>query len=403
MTESDDTQDRTREGDTLTTDVLEQWLHAQLDRATPLLDATMTNRQRLIERWHAFTNGEPFVVTAAQVEAFIPTVGGVGPQSRYLILGELHRFYAWARAEGHTRSDPTRRLMGATHQPPAGMVDLWVAAMRRRGLAESTIDHRVKVLGRWWTFTDGQPFAATHRDVERFIDHAATGAAKSRYTLVSHLHRFYVWARREELTDTDPTVIVERPRLRPGLPRPMHDTDLSIALTVATGHHRAAVLLAATSGLRCIELARLRWIDVLDDRLLLHGKGSKDRIVPLHPAARAALDDLPRTTDYVLPWRGSPRSPGSRVSQEINGFLHSLGINETAHTLRHWCATKAYQATRDLRAVQELLGHASIANTAIYAAFDVEHLRSVVEGIPIPVTAPPEPAPAARTEETVAP
>jgi integrase len=181
----------------------------------------------------------------------------------------------------------------------------------------------------------------------------------------------------------------------------MHDTDVSIALTVATGHHRAAVLLAATSGLRCIELARLRWIDVLDDRLLLHGKGSKDRIVPLHPAARAALDDLPRTTEYVLPWRGHARSPGDRVSREVNAFLHAIGINETAHTLRHWCATKAYQNTRDLRAVQELLGHASIANTAIYAAFDVEHLRSVVESIPVPIAGPSEPSPAPSAPESV--
>jgi site-specific recombinase XerD len=265
------------------------------------------------------------------------------------------------------------------------VLEAYRAAMRRRGLVEGTIVVRSHLLVRWWTFVDGRWWKATRRDVEAFIDASDLGAASSRYAVISHLHRFYVWARREDLTRRDPTELVERPRLTPRLPRPIPDTDLGLALTLADGPLRAALVLAATSGLRACELAALRWDDVADDAIRVLGKGRKERVLPLHPIARLALDALDRVDDWVLPWRTDPRHPGRRVSQAVNDYLHQIGSAATLHQLRHWCATTALAATNDLRAVQELLGHASPSTTAIYTKLDPSHLRHAVEAISLPM------------------
>jgi site-specific recombinase XerD len=265
------------------------------------------------------------------------------------------------------------------------------ASMRRRGLAESSIAKRAAIVRRWWDYA-GDPFTRriTWRHVDRFVDASSMNSPASRYAAVSHLHRFYVWAQREGHARHDPTVLVERARMPHRLPRPAHDTDLAIALTLATGPIRAAILVASTSGLRCLELARLRWIDVAQSSIRVTGKGNRDRVLPLHPLAVAALDDLDRVDDYVFPWREARDiSPGRRVSHTLNKYFRSIGCATTAHQLRHWCATNALAATGDLRAVQDLLGHASPATTAIYAALDPTRLREVVDAIRVPGIATP--------------
>jgi integrase len=259
--------------------------------------------------------------------------------------------------------------------------------MRRRGLAPGTIEKRVR-LARDWLEAHHDPWVATGADVERWIDaHTGWLDASTRYTAVSHLHAFYVFAIRAGFTSIDPTVTVERPRLRARLPRPIHPTDLAIALAIANPMMRVALLLAATSGLRCCELARLRWDDIHDDRARLIGKGSKHRVVPLHPLTLDALDVLDRVDVHVLAgWQSHVEAhPGLNVSRRVNAHLHALAISATAHQLRHFAGTAALRASGgDLRKVQQLLGHASPATTAIYTALDVDDLVDMVGGIEIP-------------------
>jgi integrase len=260
------------------------------------------------------------------------------------------------------------------------------AAERRRGLAETSIDKRLAIAQRWSTFI-GEPFdpAVTWRDVDAFIDGSKMKSSKSRYAAISHLHQFYLWAMRCDLVDRDPTALVVRPRVPAGLPRPAHDTDLALALTVATGPLRTAIVLAASCGLRCVELSRLRWCDVGIDSIRVTGKGGKERVLPLPELARDALDALDRADDYVLPWREARDiSPGRRVSHVINRFFDDIGCDTTAHQLRHWCATNAIK-TCNLADVQDYLGHASPATTRIYVKLDPERLRIVAASIILPI------------------
>ncbi len=132
---------------------------------------------------------------------------------------------------------------------------------------------------------------------------------------------------------------------------------------------RLWLCLAAYGGLRCHEIAGLAVedIDLEDDPTMLRlrtTKGDKPRGVALAGATLEALAavELPRT---------GPAFPGLTarvVSAKINAFLDRCGIDATAHQLRHWFGTEVYRGTRDLRLVQELLGHADISTTAGYVA-----------------------------------
>jgi site-specific recombinase XerC len=267
----------------------------------------------------------------------------------------------------------------------AEMITGWAASQRRRGLAVSTIDKRTRLLRRWIDRAGGDPFV-DELDVvlEDWLD-VLDLAPNGRYSTISHLHQFYRWAIRQGLAVVDPTVFLDRPRVKQGLPRPIHPTDLDVALMTAAPGMRVALLLAATSGLRCCEIARLRWDDVHDGQARVLGKGSKERIVPLHSETARALDELGRASVFVLAgWQSAkPTAPGGVVSQRGNAHLHSLGISSTMHTLRHYAGTHALRGCGDLRKVQELLGHSSPATTAIYTRLDVGALASVVESIPI--------------------
>lgn len=194
------------------------------------------------------------------------------------------------------------------------------------------------------------------------------------------------WAVKHGLIETDPTRLIDRPRLPRRVPRPIGEAALTLAIAGAPCDVLAILALAAFCGLRACEIAALEWSDVGRDSLLLHGKGAKERVVPLHPVVTDALHHLP------MPHRGPvlrrrDGSPGRvlphRISQWANTYLHSHGIGETLHQLRHRYGSLTYQLSGgDIRMVQDLMGHASPVTTAGYSAWDVSKARDVVDRLP---------------------
>lgn len=238
---------------------------------------------------------------------------------------------------------------------------------RRRGLMQSTIETRRTRLGLFLRSVD-DPFTVTPEDVSSFIDSRHV-EARTVYGWLSTLHVFYRWAIKAGHTTVDPTESIDRPRLRRLLPRPIATDDLSRAVAAAEPMMRAWLLLAALAGLRCREVAELRREDIVDTMepsvlLVAHGKGDKPRAVPLHPDLWRALlvAGLPRAGRL---WS----VPAWKVSHAIRDHLHGLGIEASAHQLRHWFGTMIYAESQDLRVTQELLGHASITTTAGYVAW----------------------------------
>ncbi len=221
-------------------------------------------------------------------------------------------------------------------------------------------------------------FEATKEDVELFLDRRRWRGrkmqARTRYYWISAIHGFYVWAISEELTETDPTAAILRPKMRRVLPRPIDSDALHDAIEGARPQMKAMLLLAAFAGLRCQEIAGLERDDIIEAKSRIrvrHGKGAKERIVPLHPQILEALRLLPMPQSgrvFIRP-QGGTHTPET-MSIGIRDYLRQdCGIDATGHQLRHYFATEVYAFSKDIRVTQELLGHANPATTAGYVAY----------------------------------
>lgn len=203
---------------------------------------------------------------------------------------------------------------------------------------------------------------ATRADVIEWIDRGLSPQTRSNY--LAHLRSFYSWARDEELRLDDPTTRIPTPKIPRRLPRPMADADLSRALAGAPEPIRTWLTLAAFGGLRGCEIALVdgEHIDWLGRRLIIpEGKGGGSGWVPLHPEIAASLDLWPRQAGPL--WPDGYHS----ITARSNRYLHSIGIDSTLHTVRHWFGTNVLRASGgNVRVAQECLRHASIASTAIY-------------------------------------
>jgi integrase/recombinase XerD len=218
---------------------------------------------------------------------------------------------------------------------------------------------------------------------------------------VRALHRFLA---DEELTDHDPAAEVELPRVPKGLPKALSEIDVEMLLGAVAGDEaiarrdRAILEVLYGTGLRISELVGLSLSDIDLEAGLLRafGKGGKERVVPLGRMATAALGQwLSIGGREELAGRSRRRDDanavflnarGGRLSRQgawgvvrKYGDLVGLGDRLTPHVLRHSCATHMLDHGADIRAVQELLGHASISTTQVYTMVSTERLRVVYE------------------------
>lgn len=187
--------------------------------------------------------------------------------------------------------------------------------------------------------------------------------------------------------EDDPTSTLRPPRQRRRLPRPRRrDEAVAIEAAAATAGAMwdAVVALMLYAGLRVGECRGLRWVDLDGDFVHIVGKGGVQRVVPLHPAVVAALRRWRRwcpDPSWVFP---SPRRAGRPVSTAylragVARIGEAAGVaGLTPHQLRHTFATAVLEGRGDLREVQELLGHASVATTQIYTHVRSERLRRAV-------------------------
>lgn len=213
-------------------------------------------------------------------------------------------------------------------------------------------------------------------EIEAWLDGLERSAA-ARYNAVSMLACFYDWMVDEGTRKDNPVQKVVRPKLPIHLPRPISSDGLALAISQATPRMAVWLCLAAYCGLRVCEISGLKVSDIrlADSPPTLHltkTKGSRDRVVPLNPLVVAALVDYglaPSGSVFSSYYKGSGRRRpllAATISQQIADYLRELGVDATAHQLRHWFATELYRKTGDLRLVQELLGHADVSTTARY-------------------------------------
>lgn len=248
--------------------------------------------------------------------------------------------------------------------------------------------------------------------VKDFIAHSRDDlkhAPRSLARRMSALRRFFDHTRRQGWLAADPAAGLRSPKLPKRLPVFLIEDEMARLLAAPGGHadlesawlarRDHAVLLAFLyTGLRLGELVGLDWpaVDFSARTIRVMGKGSKERLVPLHPRLAETLvawrDNrlpLPHPDAGVADARAIFLDPrGRRVSARMAGYLveravKSAGLSAriTPHKLRHTFATQLLHRGADLVEIQSLLGHSQLATTSLYTHTTVERLRKAVDGL----------------------
>jgi integrase/recombinase XerD len=264
-------------------------------------------------------------------------------------------------------------------------LERYVAFLAGRGVADlDDVDAKtIRAFIAWVSASthgpDGEPYRAT--TVSRMLSTVRT------------YHRF---ALREGLVTDDPTAGVVRPRLPRALPHPLTVEQVTAIVeapgdaTPVAARDRAILELLYGAGLRISELVGLDVddVDLEDAAVRVFGKGSKERLVPIGRMARDAVAAyLTRGRPALATGRSRAalflNTRGGRLTRQscsrlLDAHRTRAGITRvvTPHDLRHSFATHLLEGGADVRVVQELLGHASVATTQVYTLVTTEHLRA---------------------------
>ena len=283
---------------------------------------------------------------------------------------------------------------------PRAQVEAWLARLagERQASVHTLAAYRRdldKLLG-WMESQGVAGFAAlTPQQLRAFVaaEHRGGLAPKSLQRLLSSCRSLFRQLTREGLLAHDPAAGVRGPKVHRKLPQVL-DVDEATALIEQAGdgalalRDRAMLELFYSSGLRLSELCGLRWGDLqLDEgEVRVLGKGAKTRLVPVGSHAVSALRALGQAegmapTQPVFRGRAgatiNPRSVQARLKKLA--LMQGFAKRVHPHLLRHTFASHMLESSGDLRAVQELLGHADIATTQIYTHLDFQHLAKVYD------------------------
>jgi integrase/recombinase XerD len=275
-----------------------------------------------------------------------------------------------------------------------------------RGLSRNTLNaYRTDLLqyGEFLSQRDADALAARPADVSEFLAELATGngrpacAAATIHRKAACLRSFYKHLRREELIDEDPTAALSAPRRSKKLPQVLNYAEVQRLLAAPRGdgpsvlRDRALLELMYACGLRASETIGLELPD-LDLRrgfLRARGKGQKERIVPFGRQAIAAVNAYLRAARPQLVGERPEvklfvNFRGGRLTRQglykiVQRHARTAGLSGrmSPHTLRHSFATHLLAGGCDLRAVQEMLGHADISTTQMYTHLSGEQLKEV--------------------------
>ena len=242
---------------------------------------------------------------------------------------------------------------------------------------------------------------ATLSELQNFIHHLFNEKVKasSQARTISSLKAFYRFLQYEKMIEQNPTELLEAPKVGRYLPDVLSIAEIetliaAIDLSSNEGHRNKAMIeVLYGCGLRVSELINLKLSQLFfrDNFIRIIGKGDKERLVPIGETAQKAvvhyIDDLrsklkiKKGMEDIL----FLNRRGSKLTREMifmivkeTAQLADIQKNISPHTFRHSFATHLIEGGADLRAVQEMLGHASITTTEIYTHLDTDYIRSTI-------------------------
>jgi integrase/recombinase XerC len=232
-------------------------------------------------------------------------------------------------------------------------------------------------------------------DIRAFVasEHRKQQSGKTLARRLSAIRGFYRWLIREGKTRANPAQGIRAPKSLRKLPNVLDADEMSALLTSTHEKNihlrdQAMFELFYSSALRLSELCALNWndIDLNEGLVRVTGKGKKTRVVPVGKTACNALiqwrdaSPLPRT-QVIFPGRSGLAISARAVQLRLKHCAQERGLWKRVHPhlLRHSCASHLLESSGNLRAVQEMLGHADIATTQIYTHLDFQHLSKVYD------------------------
>ncbi len=277
-----------------------------------------------------------------------------------------------------------------------------------RPLTCEAYDSDLKTFAEFLEERDAVLATARQKEVAGFLEHLRTHNVDSRSAArkLSCLRGFYKWLLLDRRIDHDPTVNIESPKAWKVLPKSLAEPEVTEMLeraAMAATHpqaratalrDRAILEILYAGGLRVSEVTALATSDVAFDagRVMVRGKGDKERIVPLGRSALEALEiyvreGRPHLARISTARKGSARPDAARLFLSLRGMpltrqwvwhlVKAADASASPHMLRHSCATHMVEHGADLRSVQTLLGHADISTTQVYTHLALGRLKAV--------------------------
>jgi integrase/recombinase XerC len=243
-----------------------------------------------------------------------------------------------------------------------------------------------------------EPKSVSEHHVRAFVArrHRQGQGGKSLQRLLSSVRGFFRWLLREQRVEQNPAAAVRAPKSARHLPATLDPESIDRLLDIRdesplARRDKAMMELFYSSGLRLAELAGLEWsqLDLASGMVRVHGKGNRSRIVPVGRKAKTALEEWRKARAGIaalaepavfVSRAGKPISPRT-IQARIRHWAARQGLPSTVypHLLRHSFASHVLESSGDLRAVQELLGHADISTTQVYTHLDFQHLARVYD------------------------
>ena len=266
------------------------------------------------------------------------------------------------------------------------LLQQWTTWQYAKGLSKRTVAERVGTITRLAEATDTQPQSVTSDDVVEWL---AEGdwSPNTLWTYHTTLRSWFLWLQKLGIREDNPMIHIDSPRRQKGEPHPVSDDDMAKLCRIrAHKKTKAMILLAGLQGLRVHEIAKVKGehFNLSEDTMTVIGKGNVKAILPLHRTVANFAETMPRK-GYWFPGPDRGHQRRESISGTIKEAMIRNGVPGSAHSLRHWFATALVNAGVDLRTVQTLMRHQTLATTEIYTQISQERRADAINTLhPMP-------------------
>ena len=380
-----------------------------------VIETTRHNYRRTLQALTAFLVSRSRGIEDAQAEdirAYLSSLADAGLVRSTVgqRLSTLRQFYRFLFREGLRSDDPVAVIDGPRPGPvlPEALAELltaWLTYLRaERRSSPHTVEAYERDVGRFMEFMSDRMdvsglsglLALRPKDIRPYL--AAQGN-KARSSVARGFHAvrsFYRWLDRQDYGSNPSVHYMRTPKVQRPLPRALPVADIVVLLndiekekTWTAKRDAALFTLLYGCGLRIDEALQLNVSDVSSESFIVKGKGGNERMVPVLPVVTKSIKSYLRSCPHKLR-RNSPlfvgkrgrRMGARRIQETLTKLGGDHGIEVTPHSLRHSFATHLLASGANLRAIQELLGHASLSTTQHYTDVDEAALLRAYEAHP---------------------